>query len=627
MTMTPERTAPSRRPRRSSTVVARLACAAALGVASLADADATVTFGSAGGWDGGYTGSIVIRNDGSAPIADWRVEWDGGPSVGSLWNGTYTLAGNHAVVVNAGWNGTIAPGASVSLGFTGVGILTENVSNCTVNGVPATVAYSGAAGGGGGEDGNGGDGTGDGDAPGSGASGGPFACIGDLDGNGTIDGADLGVLLGEWGESASGAADLNGDGAVDGVDLGALLGAWGECPPRKVIVGYWIEWGIYGRNYQPADTPFDKVTHLNYAFADISPDGRVVPYDTYAALEKNYPGDTWDQPVRGTYNQLNNVWKRRFPHLRTLISVGGWTLSGRFSDVALTPASRATFADSCVDFLRAYGFDGIDIDWEYPVAGGLESNTYRPQDKENFTLLMRDVRQALDAAGADDGRRYLLTIAAPAGYDKVANMEPAEYHRYLDWINVMTYDYFGAWNLAYTANHGAFEADLGIPSANPDLRTRYNTKYAMQQYLDAGVPASKLVLGLPFYGRGWRGVGSANHGLHQPGTGVPPGTWDDWSSGATGVNDFTQIDRDFLAPGSGYVRHWDPVTKTPFIYNPSAYGGHWIGYDDAESVTLKLDWAMEQGFGGAMIWELTGDRDEVLLDAVGRSLGARQPSP
>jgi chitinase len=365
------------------------------------------------------------------------------------------------------------------------------------------------------------------------------------------------------------------------------------------------------------------VTHLNYAFANIDAQGRVVPYDTYAALEKNYPGDTWDQPVRGTYNQLNNVYKQRYPHLKTLISVGGWTLSGRFSDAALTAASRATFAQSCVDFLRDYGFDGIDIDWEYPVGGGLESNTCRPEDKQNFTLLLRDVRAALDAAGAADDRRYLLTIAAPAGYDKVANMEPANYHQYLDWINVMTYDYFGAWELSYTANHGAFEADLGLPTPNPELRSKYNTRFAMEQYVSAGVPASKLVIGLPFYGRGWRGVGAANDGLHQPGTGVPPGTWDDWSSGATGVNDFTQIDRDFLAPGSGYVRRWDPVTKTPFVYSPTAHGGHWVGYDDAESIGLKMQWARERGFGGAMIWEITGDRDQVLLDAVGQSLGAR----
>jgi GH18 family chitinase len=602
-----------------------LAAAAWLLASTSTAAPPLVTFSKTGGWDTGYNGSIVITNRGSAAIADWRAEWDGGPVVGSLWNGTYSTSGGHAVLLNAGWNGTIAPGASVTVGFTGVGTLLADVQACTVNGVAAEVAYEGASGGGGGGGGgSGGGGGGGGVPPAPGVPRGPFDCFTDFDGNGSTDGGDLGALLGAWGDAADGAPqDFNSDGRVDGADLGILLARWGACPEPQRIVAYWIEWGIYGRNYQPSDTPFHKVTHLNYAFANIDAQGRVVPYDTYAALEKNYPGDTWDQPVRGTYNQLNNVYKQRYPHLKTLISVGGWTLSGRFSDAALTAASRATFAQSCVDFLRDYGFDGIDIDWEYPVGGGLESNTCRPEDKQNFTLLLRDVRAALDAAGAADDRRYLLTIAAPAGYDKVANMEPANYHQYLDWINVMTYDYFGAWELSYTANHGAFEADLGLPTPNPELRSKYNTRFAMEQYVSAGVPASKLVIGLPFYGRGWRGVGAANDGLHQPGTGVPPGTWDDWSSGATGVNDFTQIDRDFLAPGSGYVRRWDPVTKTPFVYSPTAHGGHWVGYDDAESIGLKMQWARERGFGGAMIWEITGDRDQVLLDAVGQSLGAR----
>ena len=580
-----------------------------------------VTFANSGGWEGGYNGSIVITNREATAITGWRVEWDGGPSVGSLWNGTYSTSNGHAVLLDAGWNGTIAPGASATVGFTGIGVLEQNVSACTVNGIAAEVAYQGAAGGGGG---NGGGGSGD--EPG--IARGPFDCFTDFDGNGSTDGGDLGRILDAWGAVEPNAPeDFDGDGLVGGADLVVLLSRWGQCPERQRIVAYWIEWGIYGRNYQPADTPFHKITHLNYAFANIDPQGRVVPYDTYAAVEKSYPGDTWDQPIRGTYHQLNHVWKKRFPHLKTLISVGGWTLSGRFSDAALTPASRAVFAQSCVDFLRTYGFDGIDIDWEYPVGGGLDSNTVRPEDRQNFTLLLHDVRVALDAAGKADGTRYLLTIAAPAGYDKFANLDAGAFHADLDWINVMSYDYFGAWDLAYTANHSVFEADLGLPSTNKALRTKYNTRYAMEQYLAAGVPASKLIPGLPFYGRAWKGVGATNDGLHQPATGIPPGTWDDWSSGATGVNDFTQIARDFLAAGSGYVRHWDPLTKSPFLYNPAAHGGHWIGYEDEESITAKLEWSRQRGFGGAMIWEITGDRDQLLLDAVGRSLGARPHTP
>jgi GH18 family chitinase len=586
----------------------------------------TVTFTRTGAWEGGFGGSLTIRNDDPSPITDWRVSWDGGPTITTLWNGTYSVSQGRSTVVNAGWNGTIAPGGSVTAGFNGTGVFTQNIASCTVNGTAAVVEYAGFPGGGGGGSGGGGDDGGDGGGTTGGVRPrGPFACPSDLNGDGSTDGSDLGVLLGAWGTGAQTPADLNGDGSVDGVDLGALLGGWGACPEQRRVVAYWIEWGIYGRNYQPADTPFEKITHLNYAFADIGADGRVVPFDRYAAIEKIYPGDAWDQPIKGAYNQINNVLKRQHPHLKTLISVGGWTLSGRFSDVALTASSRAVFAQSCVEFLRTYGFDGIDIDWEYPVAGGLESNTYRPEDRQNFTLLMRDVRAALQAAGTADGREYLLTIAAPAGYDKFANMDAASYAQHLDFINVMTYDYFGAWDLSFTANHAMFEANPGIPSANPELRTKYNTKFAIQQYLDAGVPAEKLVLGIPFYGRGWKGVPAANGGLFQSGTGVPPGTWDDWSSGATGVSDFTQIDREFLAAGSGYTRGWDPVSKSPFVYSPTAFGGHWVGYEDEESIAIKLQWAESIGLGGAMFWEITADRDQKLLDAILRGLGARSP--
>ena len=161
---------------------------------------------------------------------------------------------------------------------------------------------------------------------------------------------------------------IDGDGSIGGSDLGLLLSSWGACPVQdsRKVVAYYIEWGIYGRNYQPADMPLDSITHVNYAFANIGSDGRIAIGDPYAATEKLYPGDTWDQPYAGTYNQLNNVLRAQHPHIKTLISVGGWTWSGKFSDVALTEESRSVFAESCLDFIRTYNFDGVDIDWEYP---------------------------------------------------------------------------------------------------------------------------------------------------------------------------------------------------------------------------------------------------------------------
>jgi len=382
-------------------------------------------------------------------------------------------------------------------------------------------------------------------------------------------------------------------------------------------IGYFIEWGVYVRDYHPLDIPAEKVTHINYAFANIGSNLRIQIGDAYAAIDKYYPGDTWDQPYRGAYNQLNNVLREQHPHIKTFISVGGWTWSGRLSDVALTAQSRATFAGSCVDFIRTYNFDGVDIDWEYPVCCGLPSNTYRPEDKQNYTLLMEELRVQLDVAAATDGREYLLTIASAAGYDKMANYELLRIAAPLDWINVMTFDFRGAWDLSLTAHHTPLYPNPADPGPT-DIATRYNTDWSMTEWAAAGVPRRKLVLSIPFYGRAWGGVPSAGGGLFQPGTHVPTGTWDDWASGDTGVNDFWEIQS--FAGSTQYTRHWDPSSQSPYLYSTQAENGHFISYDDAQSVSLKMDYIKQQGFGGAMFWEFSGDRNETLIDVIDQSL-------
>ena len=388
----------------------------------------------------------------------------------------------------------------------------------------------------------------------------------------------------------------------------------GPEPTPKRIVAYYIEWGIYGRNYQPMDIPAEKITHINYAFANVGADLRIAIGDPYAAIDKYYPGDSWDQPFRGTYNQINNVLRDAHPHIRTLISVGGWTWSGRFSDVALTEESRSAFAESCVEFIRAYNFDGVDIDWEYPVCCGLEGNVYRPEDKENYTLLMAELRRQLDAAAAEDDREYLLTIAAPAGYDKLENYEMAEIAEALDWVNVMTYDFHGAWDLTMTHHHSALRPNPDDPSPNEEIRTRYNVEYAARAWAGAGVPADEIVIGVPFYGRAWGGVPATNGGLFQAATHVPPGTWDDWQSGATGVNDYTEIE-EFMA-NPDYTRHWDDAARAATLYSPAVEGGHFISYDDPEALAIKVNAVNEFGLGGIMFWEITADRTETLLDVI-----------
>jgi len=445
-------------------------------------------------------------------------------------------------------------------------------------------------------------------------------CDADINNDQQVNIGDLLGVLGEWGECpeppASCPADIDGTGSVDVNDLLTVLSGWGPCPETgggQRIVAYYIEWGIYGRDYQPMDIPADKITHINYAFANIGDDGRIALGDPYAAIDRYYPGDTWDQPYRGTYNQVNNVLRAKYPHIKTLISVGGWTWSGRFSDVALTETSRSLFAESCVDFIRTYNFDGVDIDWEYPVCCGLGGNTYRPEDKENYTLLLQELRTQLDAAAAEDDREYLLTIAAPAGYDKIANLEPDGIAEACDWINVMTYDYHGAWDLTATNHHSKLHPNPDDPG-NEEIATRYNAAYAIDTFMEAGVPAGDLVLGVPFYGRAWGGVGPDQGGLFQPGGFVPPGTWDDWSSGDTGVNDWFQIEQ-FIDSGL-YTRYWDDASKVPWLYSATEHGGHFISYDDEESMQFKVEFIKERGLGGVMFWEITADRNETLLDVL-----------
>jgi chitinase len=371
---------------------------------------------------------------------------------------------------------------------------------------------------------------------------------------------------------------------------------------EKRIVGYFPEWSVYQRNYHVANIPAEKLTHINYAFAKISEVGECALFDSYAAIDKFYTGDKWDPGfLRGNFHQLQ-ILKQNHPNLKTLISVGGWTLSGRFSDVALTDVSRGKFARSCVAFMVKYGFDGIDVDWEYPVGGGLESNKTRPEDKPNYTLLLAELRKQLDEQGKTDKKKYLLTIAAPAGPKTYANVELDKIHAHLDWINLMTYDFHGSWSTLTNFNAPLF-ASAADPTEDEAIRKHFNMDSAVKAYLKAGVPADKLVLGVPFYGRGWGGVKNINNGLYQPhAPNPPPGTWE------AGVFDYKDIAAKYLGK---MARHWHDDAKVPWLFDEKA--GIMISYDDPESLRLKAEYVNRTKLGGVMFWELSADDREASL--------------
>nr|BAF02588.1 chitinase [uncultured bacterium] len=409
-------------------------------------------------------------------------------------------------------------------------------------------------------------------------------------------GVDTGGSAGTGAAAGSGGApDTGGSGGSSGATGGASGsgGSGGAATPSGRVIGYFAAWGVYGRDYHVADVPAHLLTHINYAFANISDDGRCVLGDPYADTDKAYPGDSWDEGAkRGSFHQLA-ILKQAHPHLRTLISVGGWTWSSKFSDVALTPTSRATFASSCVDFMIEHGFDGIDLDWEYPVGGGLPSNVTRPEDKQNYTLLLQELRSRLDARGATDGRSYLLTIAAPAGPSTIANMPASDMHAHLDWINLM--NFHGSWS-AMTNFHAPLAASSSDPSPDPATRDHLNVQSAVQAYRNAGVPADKLVVGVPFYGRGWASVAPQGNGLYQSFSGAPQGTWE------AGVFDYHDLAANYVPT---YARYWHDEARVPWLHNPTT--GVMISYEDPESIAHKTAYILNEGLGGVMFWELSGD--------------------
>ncbi|MCR2805840.1 glycosyl hydrolase family 18 protein [Paenibacillus soyae] len=358
----------------------------------------------------------------------------------------------------------------------------------------------------------------------------------------------------------------------------------------KAVIGYYTGWSTYS-GHQISEIDGSKLTHINYAFANIGQDLKIEIGDVHADVEKWFPGDSSADPYHGNFNQLRKL-KQRYPHLKTFISVGGWSWSGKFSDAALTDASRSAFADSAVSFLTKYGFDGIDIDWEYPVSGGMYGNVKRAADKQNFTLLMQKLREKLDEQGAKDGKSYLLSLAGASGGFYRSNVELSKLQQYADFINVMSYDLHGTWD-----SKTGFNAPL---YRDPNSVFAYETSVddSMQGYLKAGVPAEKLVMGVPFYGYKYDAAANTNKGLYQS------------FKGGTSVT-YGHVVTKYL--GKGYTRYFHPVSKVPYLYNGSSF----ISYDDPESIGHKAAYVKENNLAGAMVWSLTHDSsDGALLKAL-----------
>lgn len=330
--------------------------------------------------------------------------------------------------------------------------------------------------------------------------------------------------------------------------------------------------GYVGANDLPALTREDllKLTHINIAFGHVR-NGKI---------------------VTGHLANLEHLaeLKRLHPAVSVLLSVGGWSAGG-FSEAAATEEGRSAMARSAVCAIDEHGFDGIDLDWEYPCYGeaGIAAS---PGDRRNFTLLLRAIREALDGKGAADGRHYLLTIAAGADQYYIDGTEMEQAQRYLDYVQLMTYDMRGGFQVL-TGHH------TNLYTATGDL-FRISTDASVKLFERAGVPKDKIVIGAAFYSRMWKNVPDVQAGLHQM-----AGT-----SGGYGP-DYTELAADYIGT-SGYTRYWDDEAKAPYLFDGSTF----ISYDDEQSIAHKCDYVIREGLAGIMFWEYGCDRTHVLLEAI-----------
>ncbi|MFC5264525.1 glycoside hydrolase family 18 protein [Kribbella qitaiheensis] len=398
-----------------------------------------------------------------------------------------------------------------------------------------------------------------------------------------------------------------------------------EAHSQKHVVGYYTQWSGYDRNFLVSDLVKNgtagKVTQINYAFGFLDEQGNCVSSDPWADYQRPFTAeqsvsgkaDEPGQALAGNLNQLKQL-KKKFPKLRVSISLGGWTGSKYFSDAALTPASRAAHVKSCLDMWlkgnlpgapagAAKGvFDGIDLDWEWPASEGNPGNIIRPEDKQNFTALVHEYRKQLDRASWPFSGRYNLTAFLPAAPEQVDNgFEVKKLFRDLTFGTTQGYDYHGSWD-PITNQQSAIDGPKGDPSTE-----EFSSQVTIDAYLSRGAPRNKLVMGVPFYSRGWTGVTNQNNGLFQPATGPAPATYE------AGNEDYRRL-KPKLA---NFTVHRDNKAGFAWLFDGTTF---WT-WDDPTEMKRKAQYISKRDLGGAMVWSLDGDTDNgELMSALHRNL-------
>jgi chitinase len=354
----------------------------------------------------------------------------------------------------------------------------------------------------------------------------------------------------------------------------------------QVMAYYYTRWN----NFKPETLPLDKLTHIIFSFTEVI-DG-----------EMKFPEDTLGLMLKKLVKE-----RKKYPKLKVMVACGGWAGSKGFSEMARTDENRKKFVESALKFIKEYDIDGIDIDWEYPGLPG-DNNPYLPEDKENFTKLMCELKTGMNTI-CD----YLVLTWASAGWEKAFEfIELDKVMQCVNYVNVMSYDLAGGGD-SYTSHH----TNLGLikmediqttPAAakmieEGDSTKPFSTEKIVNLLLDKGVNPAQIVIGSNFSGRAWQGVPPENNGLYQ------------LNRGRARLRASYSAIRESMEDKNGFVRYWDPIAKAPYLYNDK--DSLFITYDDTVSVRLKTKYVADLGLGGIMFWQLSADAPkDGLVDAI-----------
>nr|XP_029722349.1 chitinase-3-like protein 1 [Aedes albopictus] len=360
--------------------------------------------------------------------------------------------------------------------------------------------------------------------------------------------------------------------------IALLLAISCGCFAEKNVVCYYASWATYrpGRGQFEVDNIDPHLcTHLAYAFFGLEADGTVVVLDPWLDL------DTGRGNIR-RFNELKNV----NPNLKTLAAIGGYNQeSDVFSRVAADPGLRRAFAENAREFCLLHGFDGLDVGWEFPGQRGGDPDA----DKGNFVLMLANMKQVFAASG-------LLLTGALAAAQNIAEIsyDIAAVSQHLDFINLMAYDFNGGWN-PFTGHNSPLFAG---PADGTDFQRTLNVHHSVQYWLQQGAPASKINLGIPFYGRTFTLENAANYGLRAGAVGPgSPGLYTQ-EAGALAYYEVCA-----MTLSANWVRHWDHDQRIPF----GVIENQWVGYDDAETTNHKCNYIHEQNLAGGMVWSIEKD--------------------